>query len=454
MFLHKLNIQYPLHSPVDAGAPVIGAPGADLSKDDILDYLSKDDDAEAEIIPLDDQKKADKDKVKDKKAKEEPEEVDEDKDKGEEDEDNDEEVDPLKELEEDLEEPGEEKLELQQTTSRREILKKYPKIFKDFPGLETAYYREQEFTKLLPTIAEARKAVEDQKILQNFDTDLQAGNTEEVLNAVKKNNPKAFAKIADNYLETLAKVDQPAYLHVLGNMVRHTIQNMLSTARDSQNDVLEQAAVILNQWAFGTSKWTPPSKLVTDDKPDEKDDKVKELESREKKFLRDKFNDVNNEMNTKLAKAFKATIENKIDPKDSMSEYVKKTAVREANEQLESLMSKDARFKSLVDRLWEQAFKNDFDATSMAKLRQAFVSKAQTLLPSIISKCRNEALKGIGKRVRDDDDDSRPEKESKNDGEPRRRTGSNKGEESHQRNDSGKKVPDGMTALEYLMAED
>ena len=32
---------------------------------------------------------------------------------------------------------------------RKEILAKYPKLFKDFPYLEKAYYREQQFTEVL-----------------------------------------------------------------------------------------------------------------------------------------------------------------------------------------------------------------------------------------------------------------------------------------------------------------
>lgn len=447
MFLR--NIQYPFFAPETAvpstGGGSTSGTQSDLSKDDILDYLNKDDtdDDNKEIIPLDDDRKPEK------KAKEDKEDdVEDDKD---EEEEEDEVEDPLKALEDELEEPGEEKLELQTPTSRREILKKYPKLFKDFPYLETAYYREQEFTKLLPTIDDAREAVEKSKVLDNFESDLSGGNTEEILQAVKKESPKGFTKIVDNYLETLGKVDREAQLHVISNLTKSTIMNMVRAARESNNEVLEQAAVILNQWAFGTSRWQEPTKLTVEET--KVDDGRAEIEKEKKAIQRQRYETANTELTTKLSKAFKATIENKIDPKDSMSEYVKRQAVREANENLEQLMSKDTRFKTLVDRLWENAFKNGFDDASKAKLRQAFVSKAQTLLPSVISKARNEALRGIGKRVKDDD--SRQDDESKDGQEAGRKRASKTGDESHPRNDSGSKskVPDGMTALEYLMAD-
>ena len=62
----------------------------------------------------------------------------------------------LKEIEEELEGPKEEDLELTDSSSRKEILAKYPKLFKDFPYLEKAYYREQQFTEVFPTIQDAR----------------------------------------------------------------------------------------------------------------------------------------------------------------------------------------------------------------------------------------------------------------------------------------------------------
>jgi hypothetical protein len=452
MFKH--NIQFELLAPVDtvAGKAIISN---ELSKQDILTELMKDDDTE-EAIPLKDDDKKKDDKKSEKKETKGDEEADEDN--KEDTEEGEEKDDELKDLEDELDEPDEDKLELQTPTSRREILKKYPKLFKDFPYLETAYYREQEFTKLLPTIADAKEAVGKSETLDKFEKDLSQGNTELVLKAVRDNNPKAYNKLIDNYLSTLAKVDEKAYHHVLGNTIRHTIMAMVQESRTSGNEALEQAATILNQFIFGSSKFTAPEKLSTDDKTDESDEKEQRITERERAFTRQKFNSANEELSGRVNKAYKLTIESKIDPKESMTEYVRKTAVREAQEELESLIEKDTRFKTLVDRLWESAFKNDFSSDSVAKIRSAFLSKAQTLLPSVIQKARNEALKGMGKRITSDnhDDDSHPKKdESKNGNDSSRRKESKSGDESHRRNDSSKsKVPSSMTSLEYLMSDD
>jgi hypothetical protein len=423
---------------VDSSSKIGSSP--ELSKDDIIDFLGSDDDKKDDIIPLDDKdKKDDKDDKK-------PEKKADDKEKSEEDEEiEDDEDDELKELEEELEEVDEDKLELTTPTSRREILKKYPKLFKDFPNLEKAYYREQEYTKILPTISDAKDAVDKAQTLDKFEQDLVTGNTETILKAVKENTPKSFNKIVDDYLGALSRVDEKAYLHVTGNIVKHTIVAMVQEGRKTQNEALESAAAILNQFVFGSSTFTPPKKLSSDEKP-EVDEKEAKITEREKEFTQQRYKTASKELNTKVNNSFKATIEANIDPKESMSDYVKKTASREALEELETLISKDTRFKVIIDKLWERALKEDFSSESVDKIRGAFISKARTLLPSVIKKARNEALKGMGKRVRDNDDEPHPRK------------GSKKDDESRQRNDSNdrskREVPKGMTSLEFLMSDD
>jgi hypothetical protein len=446
--MFKYHIQFPMYYPpevADKGVDSKSSGGKDLSKSDILDYLKDDDTDDKEVIDLEDDDKKSSKKSKDDEDK------DEDKDEVE---DDDLEVkDDLNEIEEDLDEPDEEKLELTTPTSRREILKKYPKLFKDFPYLETAYYREQEFTKLLPTIADAKEAVNQSQILNRLEGDLATGNTEVLLKSIKDNNPKAFYKIADNYLATLSKVDEKAYHHVMGNTMKHTILSMIEESRASSNESLQEAAMILHQFVFGTTKFTPTSKLSSDDKP-EIDEKEQKISQREREFTQQRFESANETLSGKVTSIYKNSIEANIDPKDSMSPYVKKTAVRDAMEELETLIEKDNRFTTLVDKLWERAMENDFDSDSVGRIKSAFISKARTLLPTVIKNARNEALKGSSSKS-SKDDDSRPRKESKsdNDSRPRSRE-STKDDGSHRKNDSGSKIPKGMTSLEYLMSDD
>lgn len=409
-----------LFSPDDAN----GAGSGPLSKDDIIDFLGEED--EKEIIPLDtDKEKKDDDKeleTKDDDGEAEKESVED-------------------ELEEELEEPSEEKLELVAPASRKEILTKYPKLFREFPYLEKAMYREQQFTALLPTLDDAKNAIEARDTLGKVESDLMNGDTEKLLLATKSNNGTAFNKLVDNYLDTLAKVDEKAYVHVIGNTIKHTIIQMATEGKRSNNERLLAAAQILNQFVFGSSDFAPPERLSREEKPDTA---KQEIARERQEFTKQRFELANGDIHTRVNNSFKATIEANIDPKQSMTDYNRKNAVRDALEQLETSINGDTRFRQLVDKLWEAAVKNGFNKESTDRIRSAFLSKGKTLLPNVIKKARNEALKGMGKRVSNDEDNN-----DKVETTPVKRGRSS--ELPHSNNKSG--IPAGMSTLEYLMKD-
>lgn len=426
------------------GARTIGGPG-DMSKEDMIDFMAEDDSPD-ETINLEEEKEKPAPKKKEKEKEPEPEEEPSEEESSDE-EDESEEVDELAEIEAELEEPSEEQLELVTPVRRRDILKKYPNLFKEFPYLEKAYYREQQFTELLPTIEDAKAAVEKSEVFDNFERDVMSGNTETVLKAVKESNPSGFLKLVDDYLPTLARVDEQAYFHVLGNVTKHTIVTMVQEARRTNNEQLQQAAHLLNQFVFGTSDFQPPRNLAKEQKPED-NTRERQLTEREQGFIRQQFEGTRNDLNTRVNNTLRNTIEANIDPKQSMSDYVRKNASREALESLETLINQDARFKSLVDKLWENAYKSNFSRDSVDKIRSAFVSKAKTLLPSVIKKARNEALRGMGKRVKEDTDESTPRRGPVPAGRPRSQESRPTGKIR-----DAKDIPKGMSTLEFLNSD-
>lgn len=443
--MHQLlcNFRFPLLSPEapPIGTSITSGTGgrSELGKEEIFDFLNTED--EHEVIQLDEPPK-DKDKGKEKDKEEIEDEIPPKKEKDEEDEDEEvetEEVDELAELEEELAEPTDEQLEITTPVRRSEILAKYPKLFKEFPYLEKAYYREQQYTKHFPTPGDAEEALQKVETLNRFEKDLNEANTEPILQSVKTVNPKAFNKLVDEYLPTLAKVDSDAYHHVIGNVIKHTIAAMVST----KNETLMSAAQILNQYVFATDRYTPPSRLSREDTADPR---INELQQKQEAFNKQRLDSTTNELNTRINSVYKSTIEAHIDPKNSMSEYIKKNAIKDTQEMLTNLISKDGRFKSLVDKLWEKAIEQDFSKESTDRIRRAYISKAQTLLPSVIKKARNDALKGMGKRVSKDEDVNERETKVTKDKEeqPRSRTPS-----------SGRKgeIPREMSSLDYLMQD-
>lgn len=427
---------------------------ATSDKDDVIKFLGDDDDEPEDIIDLDDkkkEKKEDKKDIKDKNEEDDDKDDKDDEDKDDDKDDDDEEDDELKELEEELDEledPDDDKLELTTPVSRREILKKYPKVFEDFPYLEKAYYREQQYTKHFANPSDAEAAVGQVEMLGKIENDLVAGDLTNLLKVIKATSPKSFSKMVNNYLPKLYETDEKAYNHVMGNFTKTLIYNMATKGKKNNDEELMQAAETLNKFIFNSDEFTPPKEFGEDIKDDDKAaDAVKQ---KEQETLEASFKGAVEEVTDKVRNLFKATIKGNIDPKSQMTDFVKDAATEKALSRLEGILNRDHRFKALVDRLWEQAVKENFSKDSKDKIKKAFRLKASSLLPSVLKEARTTALKGSNKSKKAKDEDDIDD-DDKNDSEGKRPK-----EKSNSQSKSTKKgqVPAGMSSLDYLMSDD
>jgi len=370
-----------------------------LDKGEILDLLSSDDTSQEKD-----------DKGKQAKGSEDKIDIPEDKDDNK-DEEGTKETEEIKledeNGEEEEEQPSEEELDIETPVPRKEILAKYPNIFKDFPYLQTAYYRDQQFTEVFPTVNDAKEADEKAKVLDNFEADVMQGNTEKVLLAIKENDEKAFKKAVDNYLPTLLKVDQSAYLTVVGNVARQILSHAGNVGKQQgeAGEPLSIAVKILSQFVFGSENPGEQTRLVREDESINKE--REELKRERENTVREKFESARSDLSSKVQNTLRATIAANIDPKDSMPEFVKKSASRNAYEALEAQMAKDERFKTIMNTLWRRGFDDGFSKSSLERIRSAYLSKARTLLPIVIKQSRNEALKGLGRNTNKDENTDR-----------------------------------------------
>src|SRR5438105_15498913 len=107
-------------------------------------------------------------------------------------------------------------------------------------------YRDKQYNELFGSFDDAKDIAERSQTFDQFESQLLSGNTEEVLKNVRETDEKAFNIIVDEYLPTLAKVDKEAYFHVVGNLNKRLIMEMVQEANDTNNDDLKQAALLVN----------------------------------------------------------------------------------------------------------------------------------------------------------------------------------------------------------------
>lgn len=281
--------------------------------------------------------------------------------------------------------------------TKKEIVAAYPDIFKKFPQLERSIYRDRQFSELFPTIADAKIAIERASTLDNAEAGLFRGEINDILESVKSQDKEAFLRIVDNFLPTIDKLDRGAYLHILGNVGKGFIKSLVAEAgrfgkETEQGKTLNDTGLVLHQFLFGNSEWKEPTSLA---KPISEDDK--KVNNREQELIKQRFIDVQSDLNERATNAVKATIIQYIDPKESMSEYVKSKAIDDCGSQLTEQISTDKSFLTRMDALWKAAMDSNFNKASLDKIKSTYFAKAQTLLPEIIKGVRVKALAGMGK---------------------------------------------------------
>lgn len=350
------------------------------------------------------------------------------------------------EIEEELEEPSEDKLQLMEAPRRAEILKAYPDLFKKFPYLQTAYYRDQQFSELFQTPAEAREVVEKAQSLDNFDQYLMSGQLEKVFESVKSQDQNAFYRMVDNLMTDLAAVDEGAQIHITRNIAKHLVVGMVEEARASGNEALKHAAVILHQYATGSSQYTPPSKLAKDEAP--KDESVNK---ERQEFLAEKFEATRGEIINKLDRKIDATLAKRLDPNETMSEFVREAAVNKAKRQVQQILSQDTRFQAVMRQAWQKAHRSGYAKADRDFIQSKYESKAAQLLPTIINKVRAEALKSVGKRANSENIEIR-EPQKRGPVAPGRSATPSNGGNNNTRNGQ-KSPPKGQSVRDFLMSD-
>lgn len=357
----------------------------------------------------------------------------------------DEEVDELQELEDEIKEPTDDDLELVTPSTRRQILKDYPELFKKHPSLEKSFYRDQKFTEVFEHPKEAVEAKELLDTYSKFEDDVQKGDLSTIIGSVKETSPESYNQIIDNFLPMLEQIDRNAWLNVISNVTDTVLQHAFAAGKNSNDEDLQEAAKIVYKFLLpGDYK---PTKLAKNVKT-EKSDKEIELERREKEFNDRTLSTAKNDVESNIDRVIKTTISKNIDPKESMSEYIKKNAIRDAYEMYQEQLKNDSSFQKLLDRFWDAAKKSNYSRTSLDRITEAHKNKASALLGKIILKVKNDALKSTRSSKKDDDDTS--DKEDRP-----RRVVARPHNDGPSVEDRGKRViPKGMTTAEWLSLKD
>lgn len=323
--------------------------------------------------------------------------------------------------------------------TRKEILEYDPKIFKKFPTLEHAMYREKQYAELFPTIEDAKQANDRSQVLEGFERELLSGNIDNVLKTVKQTDDKAYGKIVNGFLDNLRTTDPNAHLKIMNRAAKQIINFVYQSGKKEGDEQLQLASQYMHKFIFNSTEVTPDS----DSPKEEINPKENEISQRERDFthrqLTSAVNEVTNAVNTRL----RSTIEKHLDPNNSMSSYVKSKSADDVMSELDKQISGDKRFRVVLDALWKKAHSNNFSESTRKEIQKTLEGKSAALLLPIIRKVRATALKDaqqISTKKKSDETEDEPIKQSR-DRVPAKTLSSTK---------SDKMRKPGESALDYL----
>lgn len=289
-----------------------------------------------------------------------------------------------------------------------EITKEFPEFFKKFPTLKHAFFREQQFTEIYPTVEDAKAAAESQTQLEEITEVVVSGDVGQFLTDLKDENEEGYKKFTANFIPTLFKADRDLYLEIISPEVSRFIKNVFEFGKKNNNENIQNAAKIVRKELFGgayedidkeiTEPLAAPKKTANEEKLE------KQIAADEQK----KYNDLHTTITNECYSALEAEI-NKglVDLKGK--EGISKLIAKDIKQQIIDEMQKDGGYINRMNAIWKKEGRNGFSGTNKDTFKATFLAKAKALLPKIRAKVRKETL-GAEEPVKEKKDEiNRPE---------------------------------------------
>jgi len=278
--------------------------------------------------------------------------------------------------------------------SIQEIKKEFPDFFKKFPIFRDVVFREIEYTKMFPTIEDAKEAVEDNIAFNGLRDSVLSGNPTELLNAVTETDKKAAEKFALNFLPALHKNHNELYVATITPL----FENLIRTVAKSENENQRNAALVMAKWLWGEEGFAIAEGKKTFARNLEESEDEKKLKKEREEFETSKYTEFRTSVLGEMQSGLAKMITRGLDPDNTMSERAKQTLVKEIIEEVDKAMASDSSHMTNMNARWLRSRKEGLNSASKEKIVSAYLSRAKQVIPSIRDKVRNDFL-GVRKKT-------------------------------------------------------
>jgi len=273
-----------------------------------------------------------------------------------------------------------------------DIKAKYPNFFKEFPGLKTAFFREQEFSKIFPTVDDAREALEVKDRFDNIKDVVFGGDVATFLKQVPE---QARATFAENFLPDLFTVDKESYYAITTPVIQNIFSNVFKAAAQKRDNNLGNAAILAYQEIFGGELEDIPNLLskgiATQPRSQREPDPERIAINNEREQLNlEKRLTLQSAAWSEVSRDLTRDIEKGLDPNNAIRPGLKKIIVDKIFNEVVAEVAADAAHVKRMDDLWDRERKAGYRGAFKDSLKNTYLSRAKALVPRIRQRIRAE----------------------------------------------------------------
>jgi hypothetical protein len=275
------------------------------------------------------------------------------------------------------------------------VEEKFPGFFKQFPALRDMYFREAEYSKLFPTVDDAKEANENNTAFNEIRESVFQGNGNKFFSAIKEVSEKDLEKFSTTVLSTLFQVHPQSFWRAANPLVEDIAKNMFEKGKKEGNESLQNAARYLSDYFFGNTEIAEGKKtsiIKVEDDSGVKQEREKFDNEKSVVFKGTIETDVRSQLVSLIEGKDSKTGKSRLDPDSVFSNFIRTTIIDRVIEDLGSQLTLDKDHIRYMDSLWNKAKQSGRTDADKARIISAYLARAKSLVPSLRSKYVSEAL--------------------------------------------------------------
>lgn len=259
----------------------------------------------------------------------------------------------------------------------------YKEAFKAHPELRKAFFEHNQYKTVFPTVQDAQEGYEKAQTFDDFQTAIQEGDVNPVINAIIDSNPQAFGTFAENFLPNLRRLDPGLYDKAFGPEFSNMLRSAMEAGERFNNKSLYLAAQHISNWAFGKAE---PPKLVPTPQQVRQN---AETGGRSEDFFRELKDEITVFLNSE-------TVRN-LDPNNVLPGPLKKLAATDIIDETARILKNNQQFQRQLQVLRDKAARSGFSYETRKAIRDAYTAMARPVIARLKGPKREEMMKTIGK---------------------------------------------------------